>query len=496
VKEDFMRFIGRSLFGLFLIALTCGLLATAAGLIYSSFQERAAKQGNKRPQKERVFSAHVMEAKASKMQPEIEAFGEIQSKRALDIRIPVGGTIVYLSPNFVEGGKVTKNEILVVTDATDSEDKVTLAKADLDEAKDSEIEAKNALSLAFDDLAAAVKQSDLRNQALKRKEGLTDRGVVTEASLESAALSAASAEQAVLSKRKSILQAQSRLSQTKGTVVRRELAFANAERKLQNTKVKAEFDGTLSNVSLVSGGIVNNNERVGLLVDPSSLEVKFRISATQFNRLIDASGNLQAIPTFVKLDVFGTEISASGFVERSSATVGTGLTGRLLFSSLSNGNVSSFRSGDFVTVTLKEPTLNNVLELPSNALSGGNRILTLTDEDRLQEIEVSILRRNKNNVIIDATNVIGKEIVTNRTPLLGAGIKIKPIRPGGSKASSDAAPEPEKIALDEERRQKMISFIEGNGYIPKTAKKKIIKALSEAEVPVKLIKRIESRMGN
>ena len=265
---------------------------------------------------------------------------------------------------------------------------------------------------------------------------------------------------------------------------------------MQNTKVKAEFDGTLSNVSLVSGGIVNNNERVGLLVDPSSLEVKFRISATQFNRLIDASGNLQAIPTFVKLDVFGTEISASGFVERSSATVGTGLTGRLLFSSLSNGNVSSFRSGDFVTVTLKEPTLNNVLELPSNALSGGNRILTLTDEDRLQEIEVSILRRNKNNVIIDATNVIGKEIVTNRTPLLGAGIKIKPIRLGGSKAISDAAPEPEKIALDEERRQKMISFIEGNGYIPKTAKKKIIKALSEAEVPVKLIKRIESRMGN
>ena len=496
MKENFMRFIGRSLFGLFLIALTCGLLATAAGLIYSSFQERAAKQGNKRPQKERIFSAHVMEAKASKIQPEIEAFGEIQSKRALDIRIPVGGTIVYLSPNFVEGGKVTKDEILVVTDATDSEDKVTLAKADLDEAKDSEIEAKNALSLAFDDLAAAVKQSNLRNQALKRKEGLTDRGVVTEASLESAALSAASAEQAVLSKRKSILQAQSRLSQTKGTVVRRELAFANAERKLQNTKVKAEFDGTLSNVSLVSGGIVNNNERVGLLVDPSSLEVKFRISATQFNRLIDASGNLQAIPTFVKLDVFGTEISASGSVERLSATVGTGLTGRLLFSSLSNGNVSSFRSGDFVTVTLKEPTLNNVLELPSNALSGGNRILTLTDEDRLQEIEVSILRRNKNNVIIDATNVIGKEIVTNRTPLLGAGIKIKPIRLGGSKASSDAAPEPEKIALDEERRQKMISFIEGNGYIPKTAKKKIIKALSEAEVPVKLIKRIESRMGN
>lgn len=246
----------------------------------------------------------------------------------------------------------------------------------------------------------------------------------------------------------------------------------------------------------MSGGIVNNNERVGLLVDPSSLEVKFRISATQFNRLIDDSGNLQTIPTFVKLDVFGTEISASGFIERSSATVGTGLTGRLLISNLSQGNVSSFRSGDFVTVSLKEPILDNVIELPSNALSGGNRILTLSDEDRLQEIEVTVLRRKKNNVIIDASNVDGKEIVTNRTPLLGAGIKIKPIRPGATDVNNDEAPEPENIVLDDERRQKMIAFIDGNSYIPKSAKKKIIKALNEEKVPLKLINRIESRMGN
>ena len=80
--------------------------------------------------------------------------------------------------------------------------------------------------------------------------------------------------------------------------------------------------------------------------------------------------------------------------------------------------------------------------------------------------------------------------------MLGAGIKIKPIRTGDPKLNNDTAPEPEKIVLDDERRQKMISFIEGNGYIPKTAKKKILKALNEVEVPVKLINRIEGRMGN
>ena len=96
-----------------------------------------------------------------------------------------------------------------------------------------------------------------------------------------------------------------------------------------------------------------------------------------------------------------------------------------------------------------------------------------TDEDRLEEIEVMVLRRNKNDVIIDASKVADKEIVLNRTPLLGAGIKIKPIRPGGSNSEEKKSIEPETVTLDEERRQKLISFIEGNGYIPKTAKKKI-----------------------
>ena len=148
-----------------------------------------------------------------------------------------------------------------------------------------------------------------------------------------------------------------------------------------------------------------------------------------------------------------------------------------------------------MTVTLIEPALDNVIELPSNALSGGNRVLVLTDEDRLEEIEVMVLRRNKNDVIIDTSKVADKEIVLNRTPLLGAGIKIKPIRPGDSNSEEKKSIEPETVTLDEERRQKLISFIEGNGYIPKTAKKKIIKALNEKEVPLKLINRIESRMG-
>ena len=54
----------------------------------------------------------------------------------MDIRIPIGGTIVYLSPNFIDGGQVKKDEVLVITDPANFKDKVVLAKADLNIARD------------------------------------------------------------------------------------------------------------------------------------------------------------------------------------------------------------------------------------------------------------------------------------------------------------------------------------------------------------------------
>ena len=51
------------------------------------------------------------------------------------------------------------------------------------------------------------------------------------------------------------------------------------------------------------------------------------------------------------------------------------------------------------------------------------------------------------------------------------------------------------IELTEDRRQKLINFIENNQWIPKTAKERTIGKLKKEKVPAEMVNRIESRMG-
>ena len=98
---------------------------------------------------------------------------------------------------------------------------------------------------------------------------------------------------------------------------------------MADTSVVAVFDGMLSAVNLVEGGLVSVNERLAQLIDPAALEVAFRISTAQYARLLDDSGVLRQAPVKVTLTVFGTDLVSSGQLNSDSAAVGDGQPGRL-----------------------------------------------------------------------------------------------------------------------------------------------------------------------
>ena len=51
------------------------------------------------------------------------------------------------------------------------------------------------------------------------------------------------------------------------------------------------------------------------------------------------------------------------------------------------------------------------------------------------------------------------------------------------------------VELTDERRAKLIAFVEGNQRMPSEAKERVLAQLSELQVPAQVIERIESRMG-
>ena len=484
-----MRFLGRGLIGLLLFSLALGLLGLAGNTIKIAVQDRVNKEPRAQKARERTFTVKVVPAEVTSMNPTLNAFGEIQSRKTLDLRMAAGGQIQQLSPNFVEGGSVKSGELLIRLDDSNYQSAVDLAENNLIDAENEVSESGRNLSFSKEELAAAEEQEELRLRALKRQQDLVKRGVGTAAALENAELAASAATQAVLSRKAAVDQAKNRGAQAETRLVRAELALNDAKRKLEDTVLYAEFSGLLSGVSLVKGGIVSANERLGQLIDPEVLEVSFKISTQQYTRLLDDNGDLLKAPVSIALTNTDQGLTADGVIIRDSASVAKGQTGRQVYAKLTKS--VGFKPGDFVAVKVEEPTLNWVVALPATALDANNSVLLLGEGERLEEAQVKLMRRQGNEVIVRSRDLTGKEIVAQRTPVLGAGIKVKPIRSG----EENKVAEVEMLELTEERRAKLISAIESNGYIPKSAKKRIIGQLTQPKVPADVVARIESRMG-
>ncbi|MEY8096825.1 efflux RND transporter periplasmic adaptor subunit [Falsihalocynthiibacter sp. S25ZX9] len=489
-----MRFLGRSLIGVLLLSLTLGILAWAGQVVFSAVRSLAEQEDRQRPVRERAFAANVLDVVAGEHTPVFTAFGEVRSRRILDVRAASGGTVVFMDEAFEEGGRVTQGQLLLRIDPADAQDTVKRVAADILEANAELSEAEAALILANEDLAAVQAQADLREAALTRQNDLRKRGVGTDASVETAALAVAAANQAIVSRRQAIAQAVARVSTAKTSLVRQDIEKIEAERRLAETEIYAAFTGTLSGVTLVEGGLVTNNEQIAQLIDPTLLEVAFRVSTGQYARLLDGQGRLIGSNISVSLNVLDLDLEVSGEITRESASVGEGQTGRVLYASLEDA--PGFRPGDFVTVHADEPVLRRAALIPALAINAASEVLAVGEEDRLESVVVNVLRRQGDDILIEAEALYGRQIVAERSPLLGAGIKITPARPLGVQDTEQAAkPEPELVELTDERRGKLIAFVESNQRMPADARERILGQLSQPKVPSSVVERLEGRMG-
>ncbi|MDX1781571.1 MAG: biotin/lipoyl-binding protein [Thalassovita sp.] len=484
-----MRFLRQSMTGLFLMAVTLGLLLYAGSTVRDAINDRMSREARKPQGRERVFTVAVISAVPQTVKPVLQSFGQIESRRSLQIRAAVSGTVIELAENFEEGGRVEAGQVLVRIDPAEPQAALQRAEANLLDAQAEIRDAKRGVGLAQDELEAATEQAGLRQRAFERQKDLAARGVVTETAVETAELAAASARQSVVSRRQSLAQAEARVDKAETALARARIARDEAQRQLDDTEMRAEFSGTLSGVSAVAGGLVGINEKLAELVDGDALEVAFRVSTTQYARLLDQEGNLRPAPVSVTRDVSGIDLGTTGRISRASAAVGEGQTGRLIFATLDSPR--GMKPGDFVTVQVEEPALERVVRLPSKALAADGTVLVLTEGDRLEQMPVTLVRRQGDDILVRARGLAGRDVVRERTPLLGAGIKVRPLQPEATREVE----EPETVELSDERRARLMEFVKANQFMPEDVKTRLLAALQAPRVPAQMVERLESRMG-
>jgi len=484
-----MRFLRQCLTGLFLVSLTLGILAMAGFTIFSAVEERLTRKPHIPERRERVFAVNVITAVAQVNTPVLTAFGQIQSRRTLEIRSKLGGTLIWLAGEFEEGGQVEVGQLLARIDPADAQSTLDRAKSDLLDATAESGEADRALVLAGDELTAAQEQVDLRKRAYRRQQELEQRGVGTTAAIETAELATAQARQQVLGSRQALALAEARVNQAATRLARAKIARDEAKRRLDDTRITAGFSGTLTDVTVVQGGLVSANEKLANLVDGDKLEVTFRVSTPQYLRLLDAEGALIRAPVTATLDVYGLGLEVRGKINRDSAVVGDGQTGRLIFARLFAA--PGFKPGDFVTVTVKEPPLARSVRLPASSLGPAGQVLALAGGDRLEALEVELLRRQGDDILVRGKGLAGREIVSKRSPLLGSGIKVRPLR----QATETTTANDEMLELSEDRRARLMAFVVAVEDMPEAVKTQLLGQLKEPRVPARMVHRLETRMG-
>ncbi|TDL81599.1 HlyD family efflux transporter periplasmic adaptor subunit [Palleronia sediminis] len=484
-----MRFLRRALTGLFLVSLTAGLLALAGGTVRSALEERANREIRPRQAEERVYAANVVPFASGDAVPVLSTFGRIESRRSLQVRAATAGRVVEMGPGVEEGGSVDAGQLLFRIDPVAAERGLAVARTDLADAEAELADARRALDLARDDLETTRAQVDLRDRALARQRDLSERGINAAAAVEEAELALQTARQAVLSRRQALAAAEARIASAETALERRRIALDDARRLLGDTEITARFGGRLADVTATEGGLVSANEQLATLVDPEALEVVFRVSTQEYARLRGEGGPLADTAAEVSLEVGDLAIESPATITREAAAVAEGETGRRLYARLAAPE--GFRPGDFVRVRVAEPELAEVAWLPAAAVDSAGGVLVLGADDRLELATVELLRRQGDTVLVRAPDLDGREVVAERSPLLGAGIKVRPLRPEDRAARTAAPPAEDLVELSAERRASLIARVEGDDAMAEDDKARMLTQLRAERVPAGVVARIE-----
>lgn len=485
-----MRFIGKSLTGLLVLALSLGILGYAGTVLRDAVTARSERTAPERSAPERVYTVEVIAARPDRIVPVTQAFGRVQARRVLELRAAVPGRVTWVAPDFADGADVAAGDTLVRIDATEAEAAQRGAEADLAEAEAELRAATRAITLTQDDLAAAEAQVGLRERALDRQRDLIARAVGAQAALDEAELALSAARQTVLARRQALATAEDRRDRAAIGVDRARLAVEEAARRVADTVITAPFAGVLDGVAPIEGRLLSQSEPIGTLVDLTRPEVGFRLSAAQFADLIGPDGALIDTPVRAMLDVADLTLVADGRLDRAAPRVAEGETGRQVYARLDAA--AGLQPGDFVTVLIDGKPLDDAVALPAAALDGNGVVLVVGPENRLEERRVTTLHRQGDTVLVAGDTLAGASVVAQRTPLLGAGIRVDPRdRPGPDRA--DLIPDT-MLALAPDRRERLKAFVAASGGMAEPARARILAQLDEPLVPARMVARLEARM--
>lgn len=367
------------------------LILVGGGLVYVLLQLTGPKpQPTLEPP--RPTSVYTAVVRRGDTQLLVDTHGEVRARFSSDIVAQVGGRVIAVSDEFVEGGRFAAGEVLLEIEDTDYRTAVLEARARVASAQ-----VDHAQSLADADVARQQLAGQSNPSALALRQPQVARA---EAALEAAKTN-----------------------------------LALAQTNLARTKVSMPFDGRVEVTSVDLGQFVAPGKSIGRAFSTDRVEIRLPLTDSQLAALgvpIGYHGVDTGLQVTLAAEVAGSHHRWDGLLTRLDASVSRET--RAIYATVEVANpyeISERRPmplavGLFVDAQIAGRIVENAMTIPASGLRAGNQVYVINDSGVLEIRDVDVAYRNSRIAVISAGVRAGEIIIISaiRNPIPGMRLQI------------------------------------------------------------------------
>ena len=367
-------------------------------------------------------------------QPDLQLYGEIIAGKKVDLRTLAAGEVVAVGSRFKEGASVKAGEELIRIDTFDYIAARDEARARLAEARARLAEIKAKTHLEESALKWAREQLELARNDYERALKLKSIRAVAQNVVDTRKLAVSQRAQAVQLRRDNLQIQKARAGQQDAVIKRLELGVRRAVRNLENTVLKAPFDGYIAKTNAQKGRFVGVNDAIATLIARDSIDVRFTLSDKQYGRILAAEGTVLGRKVKVTWRVGGKPLEYDGVVDRVGAQILASTGGVYVYAHVTGEarQLRALRPGAFVEVRMKDRSFDKVATLPETALYGSG-LLYVVEGKRLAPRKVSVVGNSGPAVLVRGDLKPGEKVLITRLAQAGDGLLVDVQNDAGKK---------------------------------------------------------------
>ena len=215
-----------------------------------------------------------------------------------------------------------------------------------------------------------------------------------------------------------------------------EVALERARLDLARTAISAPFSGRVRSARVDIGQTVSRGDRIATVYATDYVEVRLPIADRQLAFLdpalirsgIAAGGD--AVPVSLHAEFGGQRWNWEGRIVRTEGEIDAASRMVHVVARVENPDAAAqapLPVGLFVQAEIRGQTARGVIELPRTALRDGDRVLVVDGGDQLRFRPVTLLRADRDTVLVSAGLEAGERVCVSPLQLVVDGMKVAPV---------------------------------------------------------------------